>query len=143
MPSIGRHRIKLLITILMTVIGLTAFTQIKVENDRTRLGEETESIPFVSSTSTEASGGLLGAIPEDLRCPLNLTGQGPTWNGITIGISTIDELLAEYNVYDAGVMEVTSVPPYWISTTGEYATNYQINIASNVFRSELNLPQQV
>lgn len=75
-------------------------------------------------TPTEASGGIIGTGVDELRCPKNLSGIGPTWNGITIGVSSIEDLSAYFGQEKT---YVTPYPPY----AGEFAPNYEF-LNSNI-----------
>ncbi|MCA0458934.1 MAG: hypothetical protein LCI00_33605 [Chloroflexi bacterium] len=81
---------------------------------RSIANEKTGYIP----TPTEASGGIIGTGVDELRCPQNLSGIGPTWKDLTIGVS-LEEDLAKYFQQEA--IQVTPYPPY----SGSYAPNYK------------------
>lgn len=89
-------------------------------------------------TPTEAPGGLFGTIG-DLRCPVNLRGIGPTWKTLTVGVSTLDDLLDLYEPYGiVGEIVTPWAPPGRYQ--GTYAENYSIDIGWRQFKPELGLP---
>jgi len=69
-------------------------------------------------TMTEASGGIIGSGVDELRCPKNLSGIGPTWHEITIGASSLADLSEEFGQTET---VATPYPPY----AGDFAPNYK------------------
>jgi hypothetical protein len=78
----------------------------------------------LTPTMTEASGGLIGSGVDELRCPNNLNGVGPTWNNITIGVSSLNDLS---EIFSHSETFVTPYPPY----AGNFAPNYQFGNGEN------------
>lgn len=103
--------------------------------------------PSASATPTEAPGGVLGALPNVLRCPVNLSGVGPTWKTIEIGVSTLQDLGILYTSYAAPTL-TTPAPPLEVTYDPniKYAQNYEINIDTRYTpqpKQKLPIPLQV
>lgn len=96
-----------------------------------------------SPTATEVRGGLMGSLLGELRCPVNLAGQGPTWKTITIGQSSVQDLEALYAPYGSIVVTGTPFPPVLPYPEGEYALNYKIQVDRSKFQPQLGLPSYV
>lgn len=91
-------------------------------------------------TATEGHTGILGSTAYGLRCPSNLSGIGPDWRGIQIGLSTLDDLKALYEPYgqEPGIL---NEPPHSSDDPQEdYALTYYISIEGRDIQPELELP---
>lgn len=72
----------------------------------------------LTQTANEGQGGIIGTGLDELRCPKNLEGIGPTWNGVTVGVSSLNDLS---EIFSQSETLVTPYPPY----TGDFASNYE------------------
>lgn len=63
------------------------------------------------------TGGPIGTPIDELRCPKNLSGRGPVWNGIEVGISELEGVTERFTRSDAPVI----IDPFF---DGDYAPNY-------------------
>ncbi len=73
-------------------------------------------------TDEESPGGFIGTPIDELRCPHNLRGVGPVWDGIEIGVTTFDELKQRY-VHDD---EPVIIDPFFNENfPGDFAPNYR------------------
>jgi hypothetical protein len=94
--------------------------------------------------STQAPGGVFGSQLGELRCPINLSGIGPKWRDIRVGISTLSDLRELYSSYDLGFILGTPFPSWATltpSTPVDYAPDYTINIPGDMFQPQFKLPQ--
>jgi hypothetical protein len=99
-----------------------------------------------AAIATQASGGVFGSQLGELRCPINLSGIGPEWRGIRVGVSTLSDLQRLYSAYDLDFTLGTPFPSWATLTPSipvDYAPNYTFNISGDMFQPQFKLPQYI